>query len=99
MELNTTHVVICLDEMGFFGFGKKNVNKEEVVILKTVGEGSTEKVEVDDGIPKRETWGHKAEFLLSCIGYTIGLGNVWRFPHLAYKSGGGKYQGYIICLL
>ena len=40
----------------------------------------------------RERFGNKREILLTFMGYIIGPANVWRFPYLVLKNGGGEFN-------
>ncbi|QSZ67430.1 sodium-dependent transporter [Methanofollis aquaemaris] len=36
-------------------------------------------------------WSSRLAFILAAIGAAIGIGNVWRFPYMAYSNGGGAF--------
>ncbi|CAL8288979.1 unnamed protein product [Lota lota] len=79
-------VCVCLSECGAPDAGAVLLNgsqrgKPSLVVL----EGP------EDGLVERGQWANKMEFLLAVAGQIIGLGNVWRFPYLCYKNGGGVF--------
>ncbi|XP_077496282.1 sodium- and chloride-dependent glycine transporter 1-like [Amblyomma americanum] len=51
-------------------------------------------------MPQREKWANKLEFILSSIGVSVGLGNVWRFPYVVFENGGGAFMvPYMVLML
>ncbi|XP_039877056.1 sodium-dependent neutral amino acid transporter B(0)AT1-like [Simochromis diagramma] len=57
-----------------------------------------EKMEKEDG--DRPKWDNKAQYILTCVGFCVGIGNVWRFPYLCQTHGGGAFLiPYIILLV
>lgn len=50
--------------------------------------------------PPRAEWTGQLGFIISAIGSAVGLGNIWRFPGVAYENGGGAFLiPYIVALL
>ncbi|XP_054461831.1 sodium-dependent neutral amino acid transporter B(0)AT1-like [Anoplopoma fimbria] len=48
----------------------------------------------------RPKWDNKAQYILTCVGFCIGIGNVWRFPYLCQTHGGGAFLiPYMILLV
>ncbi|QMT18506.1 sodium-dependent transporter [Planococcus maritimus] len=49
---------------------------------------------------ERSTWGTRAGFIMAAVGSAVGLGNIWRFPYVAYENGGGAFFiPYLFALL
>lgn len=43
----------------------------------------------------RPAWNSKLQYILAQVGFSVGLGNVWRFPYLCQKNGGGELEAVL----
>ncbi|XP_049600037.1 sodium-dependent neutral amino acid transporter B(0)AT2 isoform X1 [Syngnathus scovelli] len=53
--------------------------------------------EAGDG--DRPAWDSKIQYVLAQVGFSVGLGNVWRFPYLCHQNGGGAFMLLYVFLL
>lgn len=61
---------------------------------------TTGKAKQEMGRIKKQEWTNQIEFFLSCISYSVGLGNLWRFPYLCFEHGGMTFLiPYFTCIL
>ena len=47
---------------------------------------------------KRSSFSGKLGYVLAAAGASVGLGNIWRFPYLAAKYGGGIFLLHLVIL-
>lgn len=61
-------------------------------VLNVAGETWDKQKDAEEDLDSenRPAWNSKLQYILAQIGYSVGLGNVWRFPYLCQKNGGGK---------
>ncbi|XP_056871256.1 sodium-dependent neutral amino acid transporter B(0)AT2 isoform X1 [Takifugu flavidus] len=59
------------------------------------GSGAAEASDDDD----RPAWDSKVQYVLAQVGFSVGLGNVWRFPYLCHQNGGGAFMLLYVFLL
>nr|XP_046250592.1 sodium-dependent neutral amino acid transporter B(0)AT2 [Scatophagus argus] len=77
--------------------------KTSLIVNNHGGEGKEHDVEEggsDGEEEERPAWNSKLQYILAQVGFSVGLGNVWRFPYLCQKNGGGAYLvPYLILLV
>lgn len=73
--------------------------KSSLIVNNHEGEGKECDVEEggsDSEEEERPAWNSKLQYILAQVGFSVGLGNVWRFPYLCQKNGGGELPSAVL---
>lgn len=66
---------------------EKNIGKKQIQMTNK-GERSMQKTPANE---HRQRWSSRLIFIFAAVSSAIGLGNIWRFPYMTYKYGGGAF--------
>ena len=76
--------------------GLDNIKSTVAMDTKPLATASPEKVSSKEDkasdTEERGTWVGKLDFVMSALSFAVGMGNVWRFPYLVYRNGGGRFR-------
>ncbi|BFZ19809.1 hypothetical protein BsWGS_22848 [Bradybaena similaris] len=80
--------------------GKISADHDETTVFITPENGTSKALEAEQAVisgtweeedEEREHWTRGLDFVLSLIGYAVGVSNLWRFPYLTLRNGGGAF--------
>uniref|UniRef100_A0A671SJ00 Transporter n=1 Tax=Sinocyclocheilus anshuiensis TaxID=1608454 RepID=A0A671SJ00_9TELE len=71
-------------------------SRSDVALVSADEEGSAG---ADGQKDDRPAWDSKLQYVLTQVGFSVGLGNVWRFPYLCHQNGGGAFMLLYVMLL